>query len=287
MNMRYLISLLFEAPRAEALARATEDFRSVESIVAWARDLDVKLEARTSAIRGKGFNSVIDLSWIERGPAAPAGTGRLVVEALCRFADKIGALIELQAADEIHLPGYYEEFGFEEFEDKDADHDVRPSGPDMRRFPQGFKRARGAKKPVQAAQAPVPRASQPVGVLVWFNAYGYLHYAIVDASALQAQKKAILAWGRTKARAEGYAARLLGYVVDTPAWTAQMAVMQPIEPLDHLTFRRQDLTWASLKNHSMERERDEYERWARLPTAGALILDTDDRRRFRADPSFR
>lgn len=127
MSIRHYLNILEAAERT---------FRTLDDLKKWARKLGVKLDASEHRMSGPGYRTTITLDWIERKKKAPKGTGSTVMMALCDYADRMGALITLQAADEVNLPAYYEEFGFEEFEDEDADHDVRPSGPDMRRFPE-------------------------------------------------------------------------------------------------------------------------------------------------------
>lgn len=268
--MREYIQIIEDARQdaySAALARKDDAFASLADLVAWAKQLGVTVDASAWGARTRRYDSAIHLTWIERDDESPAGSGAIVMQALCAYADRIHAMIELQAADEDVLPGYYEEFGFDEYEDKDADHDVRPSGPDMRRFPAPRKGRRPpAPKPV--APAPVaPRPSQPLGVLVGKNVNDARYYAITSVASLSGDaseiKNALTAVMR-KARL----LELTAFIVNEPEWFALAGNVQPIST---------DMAWSGLgpppKNHSRSQFiQDEIDRWAQLPAKGKKVL---------------
>lgn len=87
------------------LAEGAPDFHSVRQLEDWAQyDMDVELR-----VWDEGNHLFIQ--YIERCDDAPKGNGKLVMEALTRYADEHGITISLGAASPDLIP-YFEQFGF-------------------------------------------------------------------------------------------------------------------------------------------------------------------------------
>lgn len=236
----------------DAKTSSTKIFDSLDAIVAWARSIGVKLEAKEHlSAEGERYAGRISIVWIARSKKAPPGTGAHVMDALCRYADHARAIIDLQADDEVGLPAYYARFGFK-IDPVEGDHDVRPTGPDMIRFPK-TRKAKGLLGSARPFDADQP--TKPIGVAVMLYGDHPSSYMLFPPNKARSVQRDLPFYDADDV--------WVGYIIDTIEWTELLPKVNTgtIERIPSTHPNPPDEKWVRSNK-----------RWADLPKLGKIVF---------------